>query len=218
MVDDHLVLWGESRFESPYVFSCFVTLNEKRLPFELRTMALDTGAHRQGEYLARSLTGRVPAMQHGLLWLAESSAIDEYLEEAFPPPEYARLYPLQIAERARARQIQAWLRSDLTALRQERPTASVFSGAPVQPLTEAGRAAADHLVRVCEAVVPECVDYLFGASFTIADADLSLMLQRLVANGDAVPPHLKAYANRVWTRPSVQAWLAQVPARSPAGR
>jgi glutathione S-transferase len=213
MPDPGLVLWGESHFESPYVFSCFVALTEKRLPFELRTIALDSGEHRSGEYLARSLTGRVPALQHGDLWLAESSAIDEYLEETFPPPASSPLYPLDVRDRARARQIQAWLRSDLLPLRQARPTSSVFSGAPVQPLPDAARAAGDHLVRVAEALLSHCGDYLFGYTFCIADADLALAVQRLVANGDPVGPVAKAHAMRVWTRPSVQAWLARVPAR-----
>jgi glutathione S-transferase len=213
MPDPGLVLWGESRFESPYVFSCFVALAEKRLPFEVRTMALESGQHRSGEYLARSLTGRVPSLQHGDFWLAESSAIDEYLEDAFPPPAYPRLYPLDLRDRARARQLQAWLRSDLLPLRQARPTSSVFLGAPVQPLPEPARAAAEHLVRVAEALLGHCGDYVFGNSFCIADADLALAVQRLVANGDPVAPVAKAHAQRVWTRPSVQAWLARIPAR-----
>jgi glutathione S-transferase len=212
MHHDELILWGESGFQSPYVFSCFVALREKRVPFALRTMALAAGEHRRGEYLARSLTGRVPALQHGQLWLAESSAIEEYLEEAFPPPGHPRLYPADLAERARARQIQAWVRSDLLPLRQERPTSSVFSRETVKPLTDGGRAAAESLLRVAEALVGPGNDYLFGTSFSIADADLGMMLQRLVANGDPVLPCLKAYAERVWTRPSVQAWLAQLPA------
>jgi glutathione S-transferase len=209
MAESKLIRWGESKFQSPYVFSCFVALREKRLDFELRTMSLDSGEHRQGDYPARSLTGRVPALQHGDFWLAESSAIGEYLEEVFPPPQYTPLYPAPVEQRARARQVQAWVRSDLMPLRAERPTSSIFSGATVKPLTEAAQKAAANLVRVGEALIAPGADYLFGTSFTIADADLGLMLQRLAANGDELPPCLAAYANRVWTRPSVEAWLAR---------
>jgi glutathione S-transferase len=213
MAAEKLVLWGEARFESPYVFSCFVSLREKGLPFELRTLSLEAGEHRQGDYTARSITGRVPALQHGELWLAESSAIDEYLEDAFPPPEHTPLYPSGLADRARARQIQAWLRSDLMPLRAERPTSSVFSGAPVKPLSEEGQASARRVVEACEALLPKGADHLFGTTFSIADADLALMLQRLVANGDPVSPRVKGYAVRVFTRPSIEAWLAKVPAK-----
>ena len=84
MADDQLVLWGEKNFHSPYVLSCWVVLKEKGIPFELRTFDLAGGEHRRGDYAARSVTGRVPSLQHGARWLAESSAIDEYLEEVFP--------------------------------------------------------------------------------------------------------------------------------------
>ena len=207
MSERPLVLWGESNFESPYVFSAFVALREKRLGFEFKAMALGKGEHRQGDYPAQSLTGRVPALQHGDFWLAESSAIAEYLEELFPPPEYTPLYPAPMQQRARARQIQAWVRSDLMPLRSERPTSTIFSGVKVAPLSEKAQPAVASLIRVGEALISPGADYLFGTSFCIADADLALMLQRLVANGDPVPPTLKAYANRVWTRPSVEAWL-----------
>ena len=207
MAQAELVLYGEANFESPYVFSAYVALKEKGLPFELRTMSLSEGEHRHGEYPDRSITGRVPSLQHGEFWLAESSAIDEYLEDVFPPPGHARLYPEDARQRARARQLQAWVRSDLMPIREERPTSSVFSRAPVKPLSEAARAAVERLLRAASALVPEG-GYLFGA-FTIADADLAMMLMRLVANGDPVPPGVKAYAEGVWARPSVQDWLAK---------
>ena len=208
MADQKLVLWGESNFVSPYVFSSFVALREKGLPFELKLFSLGAGEHRQGDYPSRSVTGRVPSLQHGDFWLAESSAIDEYLEDVFPPPGFPRIYPERPADRARARQIQAWLRSDLMPLRDERPTSTVFSRATVKPLTSAGQAAAEQVVRAAEALLAPGASYLFGA-FTIADVDLAMMLQRLVANGDALPERLKAYATAIWQRPSVREWLAK---------
>ena len=62
------------------------------------------------------------------LWatLAESSAIAEYLEEVLPAPAHARLLPADVKNRARARQVMAWLRSDLGALRDERATVTMF--------------------------------------------------------------------------------------------
>jgi glutathione S-transferase len=207
MSDAKLVLYGDANFESPYVFSCYVALKEKALPFELRTLSLAAGEHRRGDYPDRSITGRVPCLQNGDFWLAESSAIDEYLEDAFPPPRHARLYPEDARQRARARLIQSWLRSDLVPIREERPTSSVFSRAPVKPLSEAAKAAVERFLRGASALVPDG-GHLFGA-FSVADVDLAMMLMRLVANGDAVPAKLKAYAERVWARPSVGDWLAK---------
>ncbi len=208
MAEPKLVLWGDSNFESPYVFSSFVALTEKGLPFELRLFSLSAGEHRQGDYPLRSVTGRVPSLQHGDFWLAESSAIDEYLEDVFPPPRFPRLYPEHPTERARARQIQAWLRSDLVPLRDERPTSTVFSRRPVKPLTPAGQADAERVVRAAETLLPPGAAHLFG-EFGIADVDLAMMLQRLVANGDPVPERVKVYASAIWQRPSIREWLAK---------
>jgi glutathione S-transferase len=203
---DALTLWGEEHWESPYVFSVFVALREKGLDFQLRTLSLDKGEHRVGEYPSRSLTGRVPSLQHGDFWLAESSAIDEYLEEIFPPPRWPRLYPEGPQARARARQIQAWLRSDLMALRAERPTTTIFMGEKAKPFTADGQKAAGQLLRAASELLPGGALHLFG-SFTIADADLALMLHRLLASGDPMPEALAAYARAIWTRKSIQEWV-----------
>lgn len=201
-----LVLHGDSLWESPYVFSAFVALREKGLDFEMKLLSLAEGETRKGEYAARSLTGRVPALQHGDFWLSESSAIAEYLEDVFPPPRWPRLYPEGLQQRARARQIQAWLRSDLMPLRQERPTSSIFLGEAVKPLTAAAQEAVQRLFRAADALLPEGAASPFGA-FSIADADLALMLQRLIANRDAVPPRLLGFARAVWQRPSVKEFV-----------
>jgi glutathione S-transferase len=37
-----------------------------------------------------------------------------------------------------------------------------------------------------------------------------MMLQRLLASGDAVPEALATYARHVWQRPSIQKWLQHV--------
>ena len=50
--------------------------------------------------------------------------------------------------------------------------------------------------------------WISETSWSIVDAELALMLQRLIQNGDAVPEHLKTYALQQWQRPSVQKWLA----------
>jgi glutathione S-transferase len=203
---DTIELWGEDEWQSPYVFSAFVALREKGLDFQARTLSLEKGDHRTGDYPSRSITGRVPALRHGDFWLSESSAIAEYLEDAFPPPRYPRLYPEGVRERARARQVQAWLRSDLLPLRMERPTSSIFLGEKVKPLGAEAQKAADRFLRACGELLPRGAVHLFGP-FTIADADLALMLHRLLANGDPVPEPLAAYARGIWARKPVQEWV-----------
>ncbi len=204
---DHLVLYGNAGWTSPYVFSAFVTLKEKGLPFEVVLVDLAAKEHHRPEYRDPSVTGRVPALRHGDFWLAESSAIDEYLEEAFPPPAWPRLYPADPQARARVRMVQALVRSDFLPVRAERPTSTLFEGAAARPLTPEGAAAAERLVRIASALVADPAGFV-GGQFTPADADLALMLMRLVANGDPVPAPLAGYARAVFARPSVKAWLA----------
>ena len=205
---DTLTLYGNHVFSSPYVFSVFVALTEKGLRFDLELLDLESGEHRRGEYPERSFTARVPALRHGDVWIAESSAIDEYLEETFPPPRWPRLYPDDRALCAKVRMVQAFVRSDLAALRAERPTSTLFQGEAPRPLSPEAKASAERLCEVAGRFLPDGASYLAGA-FTIADADLALMLQRLVANGDPCPPRLASYARAIFERPSVRAWLAR---------
>jgi glutathione S-transferase len=185
--------------------SVFVGLAEKSMPFEVRTVDLDTGGQHAPDYAAQSLTRRVPTLVDGDFRLSESSAITEYLDEAYPG---VPLYPADPKLKARARQVQAWLRSDLLPIRQERSTDVIFLQRSDAPLSPAAQAAAQKLFDAADALLADDAEYLFGA-WSIADVDLALMLHRLIANGDAVPPKLVAYARRQWQRPTVQAWVSR---------
>jgi len=197
-------LYVDSLFTSPYALSVFVALTEKGLPFSVKTVDLAVGAQREHGYADRALTARVPALVEGEFVLTESSAITEYLEDSFPPPEYLALYPQDKRQRAQARQVQAWLRSDLMPVRVERDTETVFFGKACAPLTPAGQAAAAKLIHVADQLVRG--PNLFG-EWCLADVDLAMMLNRLIANGDAVPQKLRDYAAGQWQRPSVRQWL-----------
>jgi glutathione S-transferase len=207
-----LVLYGNDMWTSPYVLSCFVALREKGLPFETRLLALDRGAHHEAAYADLSLTARVPTLVDGDLSLSESSAIVEYLEEKFSSPQYPRLLPADLRERARARQVMAWLRSDLGALREERSSEYVFfdqKGLPtLAPLTDAGKRAAEKVVWVADRLVPGNGGGLFGA-WCIADTDLAMMLWRLSRTQYKLPPKLRAFADAQWTRPTVREFVDQ---------
>lgn len=205
MKPDDLTLYADAQFASPYAMSVFVALTEKNLPFELVTVDLAAGAQREAGFASTSLTQRVPTVQHGGFALSESSAITEYLDEVFPG---VPLYPPDPHGKARARQVQAWLRSDLMPLRQERSTAVVFYGVRAGALSAAAQGAAQKLFAAALALLPDGADHLCG-EWSIADADLALMLNRLVLHGDAVPDKLAAYARRQWQRPSVQKWVNQ---------
>ncbi|MNM10579.1 Glutathione S-transferase YfcF [compost metagenome] len=204
MNNEHFKLYTDSQFLSPYAFTVFVGLHEKEIPFEIATVNLAEQGQFEKSFVEKSLTAKVPVLEHNDFALSESSAILEYLEELYPNTP---IYPTDIQARARARQLQAWLRSDLVALRTERPTDVIFIEPNSTPLSDEGQKATEKLFFVAEKLLAPDAEFLFD-SWSIMDAELALMLQRLIQNGDAVPERLKNYALQQWQRQSVQKWLA----------
>ena len=203
-----VTLYIDAQYLSPYAMSAYVALLEKAIPFTTKTVDLDAQDQLKPPFRERSLTRRVPTLEHQGFHLSESSAISEYLEEVFPPPEYPAIYPKEPVARAKARQIQAWLRSDLLPIREERPTTVVFLAPISRPLSDKARAAAEKLFSAADALLEDAKSTV-TAQWCIADADLALMLNRLVMNGDEVPKKLVDYAKLQWQRPSIQRWLSQ---------
>jgi len=203
MNDSSLRLYVDTQFTSPYAMSCFVALREKGIEFEMSTLDLHKLENQASDYARLSLTQRVPTLVQGDFALSESSAITEYLEDVFPQ---TAVYPRHPQKRAAARQVQAWLRSDLLPIRQERSTLVVFYGQKYGPLSGSAEAAKQKLVEVAQWLLTDNPDYLFG-EWSIADVDLALMLNRLILNGDTVPAQLEDYAQRQWQRPTVQEWI-----------
>lgn len=207
MSQSPLSLYVDAQYISPYAMSAFVALTEKQLPFELRTVNLSLQHNHLPDYAQVSKTHRVPTLSEGDFHLSESSAIAEYLDQRFAAPTYTALYPLALQDKARAREIQAWLRSDLMPIRQERPTEVVFFGEKRAALSTAAQFAATKLIQAADLWLSAGADHLFG-SWSIADLDLAVMLNRLALHGDALPPKLSDYAQAQWQRPAVQQWLA----------
>jgi glutathione S-transferase len=205
MAESPLTLSVDSFWISPYAFSCYVALKEKGLPFEVRAVSLPEKDHHRPEYQRQSLTGRVPMLQHGDLTLSESSAIVEYLDDAFP--ETPRALPASIRDRARARQIMAWVRSDLMPIREERPTTTIFYESATKALSAAAQDAARRLMAFAQSVIPDGRIALFGAAWSAADSDLAFMLQRLNLNRYELPLGVRRFVEAQWQRPSVQEWV-----------
>jgi glutathione S-transferase len=199
-----LTLFVDAQYASPYAMSAYVALSVKQLAFDVRTVDLAADAQHEPAFAGMSLTRRVPTLVHGDFALSESSAIAEYVDEVFPG---TALYPSDPQRKARARQVQAWLRSDLLPIRMERTTEVVFYGAPAPALSAVAEAAAGKLLAAVQSLLPAGQDHLCG-EWCIADVDLALMLNRLVLNGDAVPQRLADYARRQWRHPAVQRWVA----------
>lgn len=192
MEQSNLRLYVDAQFASPYAMSAFVALSEKGLSFEVTIVNLAAKENQEPSFAGKSLTRRVPTLQHGDFFLSESSAITEYIDEMYPG---VALYPTERRSKARARQVQAWVRSDLMPLRQERSTEVVFYGSKEKPLTAAAQEAAEKLIFAADALLPADAENLFG-QWSIVDVDLALMLNRLALHGDPLPERLAAYARR----------------------
>lgn len=152
----------------------------------------------------RSGIRRVPALQHGDVVITESLAIVEYLEDVFPPPMYARLLPEEPAARARARQIMSWLRSDLWALREERPwQLVVYPPASLAPLSARAAREAEELLDLIEWLDRQ------GAlvQWNLAHADLALTALRVARAGHPISAVVEHMIERSLQRPSVRAYL-----------
>jgi glutathione S-transferase len=116
------------------------------------------------------------------------------------------VYPSNVQDRAKARQVQAWLRSDVLALREDRTTEVIFYKPSLIALTPVGKVAAEKLIQVATLLLGDGRQNLFG-SWSIADTDLALMLNRLIFSDDPVPEFLKKYAEVQWQNQAIREWV-----------
>lgn len=205
-----LTLYAESSWTSPWVFHAMVALEEKQLSYKLEVASLPLTGDARAQFERRGVLAKVPMLVHGDTWISESLAISEYLAETFPTPGHPRLFPADLADRARARQIMLFLRTSLFALREARPTSSVFGRPNPRPMSDGAREEAAELERVALAVLPDDRSAMFG-SWCIADTDLALALMRLIANQDPIDRRLVNYALAQFDRKSVRRFVAHLP-------
>jgi glutathione S-transferase len=205
-----LTLYGDASWQCPWVFHAMVALEELGVLYKLEPLRSPIDPDLKAELAAHGLIDNTPCLIHGDFWLTESSAISEYLAETFVPPKHRRIMPASTADRARARQIMAWLRTSLRGLREDRPTSGVFMRSVTAPLSDKGRADAEQLIRVAERAIPSGRTTLCE-EWSMADLDLALALTRLIASNDSVPERLVDYAMATWGRVSVRKYLAHIP-------
>ncbi|MDX2087338.1 MAG: glutathione transferase [Kofleriaceae bacterium] len=205
-----LTLYVGSTWDSPWSFHAMVAIEEKQLPYKLEVVQMPIAPEVGAQLTAKALQPRIPVLVHDGHWISESLAISEYLAERFPFPDYPRLFPADLVERARARQVMSWARTTMRGLREDRPTSNVFGRANVKPMSAKGKADADELLYVAGALIAPGKTQMFS-DWSIADADMALFLMRMIAANDPIPKHLVDYAHAQWDRRSVKRFLAHVP-------
>lgn len=178
-----------------------IALNEAGIPFEIVKVDLKAKRTETGEDYSRiNPKGYVPALQFDdgdvltenvaiLTWISERSRAltgDEPL-----PDKVMRFRQLEML---------AFISTEI-----HKNFKPFFSGGD----DAAKRAAADALGKRLDLVAANLKgDYLFGATFTVADAYLFVMLTWAKKNALPLPPALTAFFQRMAQRPAVQKTLA----------
>jgi glutathione S-transferase len=89
---------------SPYAWRTQLALEHKALPYERIVLSFAGGDLKTPEHLARNPRGKIPVLVDGDFSLYESSAILEYLDEAYPA-QGERLFPGDAQARAIQRRV-----------------------------------------------------------------------------------------------------------------
>jgi glutathione S-transferase len=199
-----MVLYIDRFWISPYSFSTYVALLEKQLSFRVIEIALDQQQQKSSAYLEVSFTGRVPTFVDGKIHLSESSAIAEFLEDSYPDK---KLFPEKIEDRAYARMIMAWLRSDFTLLRAELPSHTMFYEKAMDSLSDGALSETRKLLTFCDRFIGKNHDHQLFTNWCLADAEISFMLHRLILNEHKLPPKIVEYAEANWSRHSVEQFV-----------
>ena len=202
-----LVLLGGN--VSPFVRKVRVFLAEKGLDYTLEPV--NPFAPPEG-WRAISPLGRIPAFRDGERVINDSSVICQYLERRHPTPA---LYPKDDYDFARALWIEEYMDGGMVPVSGPR----IFLQLVLRPLMtrkppdEAAEAAAREVV---EKELPPYFDYLesqlgdreyfVGRSLTIADIAVASPFVNLRHSGVAPErkrwPQLRAFLDRIWSRPS----------------
>jgi glutathione S-transferase len=199
-VSGQLTLYVDGYFANPFDATVFIALTEKQLAFSTARALLRDGQGLPPGLASKTAISRVPALQHGDFVLTESIAIADYLEDVFPERP---IYPRDPRGRARARQIMAWVRYDLGAMRWERPWFTTLWPVPLPPLTPNALRETVELVDVVGRLIAQ------GdlETWNIAHADLALTLARVRSEDIALPGPVAEFKARAYAHPAVRAYI-----------
>ena len=161
---------------SPYVRKVLACLDLKGLTYEIDPIVPYMGDDR---FTALSPLRRVPVLIDDRVTLADSSVICQYLEDRYPEPA---LYPLDVADRARAR----WLEEFADSRMGDVFIWGLFNHAVIAPAVWGTPRDLAVIDRIVSGEIPPVLDYLesqvpaeeflFGA-LCIADLSIAVFLR-----------------------------------------
>jgi glutathione S-transferase len=221
-MQDTLTLYIGEKNMSSWSMRPYVALVEKGIPFEEKTISLRDDKDRSRRR-AIGPTGRVPVLHHRRgggepLVVADSLAIIEYLEEAFPPPRYPALWPAGLEDRARARSLAATMHSGFAKVRESMSFNLCFLPSPPPATPEALAEAAEMLAMWEDALArkKDAGPFLFGP-FGAVDAMYAPAVVRLTSFHVPTASALRSadYMAAMLSHPSTKRWLDPARALAP---
>ena len=189
--------------DCPYGMKVRIVLAEKDMDCEVVTVDVQSGQHRQPEFLKLNPFARGPVLVDEGCVIYDSTIINEYLADEYPEPA---LRPADSDERARVRLLEDYADTAFTlpamALQNELAKAS---GSRDEARVKAAR---DVVVKTLEMLNRELEgkEYLGGEEFSLADvafAPMVLQLEKLGVHLDSTLKNVKAWAQRLAARPSI---------------
>ena len=144
--------------------------------------------------------GKVPLLVHGSLTIHESVAICEYLNEQFPA---AKLWPADVALRARGRAISCEMLSSFSALRSEMPC-NLRRRAKVTPKSPALEKDIARVFDIWEASMATSSGHFLLGDFSIADCMYYPVATRFRTYGVTLPPSAQRYSEALFAHPAIK--------------
>jgi glutathione S-transferase len=203
------VVYGDAI--STYVRSVRLALEEKGVAHTLVAVDLVKGQHKQQDHLVRHPWGKMPAFEHDGNSFYEASAIERYIDEAFPGPA---LMPSTPAERARVNQVMSIVDSygypaSITNIFIPRVLIPSLGGQTDEAQVEAAKPQAALFLKELGRLLGGA-NYFGGAAVSLADLHVLPVLTYLRATPEgqaliAAALSIAAWMDRMNQRRSVQA-------------
>ena len=184
-------------------------LQEAGADYEFVKVDLQTGAHKQPEYLAMNPFGRLPTIEHGDFVLYEAQAISRYIDRAFDGPSLTPSDPRRAARMDQVMNIVDWyvmpsISGGISFNRVVKPRFGM-------PVDEAAVANAVPLARTCVQALEEILggqSYFAGEAVSLADlfaiGHLDFLAQTPEGADMLAGSPLLGWIERMKARPSVQ--------------
>ncbi len=194
-----------------------IVLRELGVPFELRLVDREHGAHKSAAYLKLNPNGLIPVLEDGPLVLYETGAICLHLSDSHPQ---ARLAPaLGTPDRAQLYKWLFWMADTLQPVLiayfyPDRLVAPGNAASAAEVRAQAQSRAGVLLDQLDAQLAAHGQPWLLGAHFTLLDPYAFVLCRwtRGFSGPASTParerPHLKPYLERLLSRPAVQQALA----------